>query len=102
MMFHNAHTTKLSFYVTVISCDLGVAYVLECMVRKSDVQVTRTRLCELRNVMPCRVRACVRACVRVCVCDCLHCVNETDTLLNLTVFIYNFYTLANCNVLCVC
>ena len=25
MMLHNAHTTKLGFYVTVISCDLGVA-----------------------------------------------------------------------------
>ena len=24
-MIHNAQTTKLSFYVTVISCDLGVA-----------------------------------------------------------------------------
>ena len=25
MMLHNAQTMKLSFYVTVISCDLGVA-----------------------------------------------------------------------------
>ena len=25
MMLHNAHTTKLGFYVTVTGCDLGVA-----------------------------------------------------------------------------
>ena len=42
------------------------------MVRKSAVQIRRTRLCVLRSVMPCRVcaRACVRACVGVYVCTC--------------------------------
>ena len=47
------------------------------------------------------VRACVRVCVWcvcvcVCVCVCLcvslHCMNETVTLLNLTLFINNLYT----------
>ena len=46
------------------------------------------------------VRAYVRACVRVCVCVCiwiggdgsLHCMSEIVTLLNLTLFVYNFYT----------
>ena len=49
-----------------------------CMVRKSAVQIRRTRLCVLRNVMQCRV--CMRAyvCGRVCVyvCVSLHCMNE--------------------------
>ena len=46
---------------------------------------------------------CVCACVRVCVCVCvcvwcvsLHCMKET--LLNLTLFLYNFLYMANCNV----
>ena len=35
---------------------------------------------------------CVHGHVCVCVCDNLHGMNETATLLNLTVFIYNMYT----------
>ena len=31
MMFHNAHATKFSFYVTLISCDIGVAKTV-CMI----------------------------------------------------------------------
>ena len=52
------------------------------------------------------VRACVRVCVCVCVCVCmcvcvyvwvwvgvsLHCMKQIVTLLNLSLFIYNFYT----------
>ena len=34
----------------------------------------------------------VYAHVCVCVCGHLHCMNETATLWNLTLFIYNFYT----------
>ena len=38
------------------------------------------------------VRARVHACLYVSVCGSLHCTNQIVTLLNLTLFIYNFYT----------
>ena len=60
--------------------------------------------------MPCHACVCVYVCVcvcvcaraSVCVCVSLHCMNEIVTLLNLTLFIYNCYTVANRNVLSIC
>ena len=84
VMLHNAHTTKLSFYVTMTQG----WFVLVCIICKLAVQVTHTRLCELRDVMPCVCYAMSRARVRACVC-----VKEIVTVLNLIlIYIYNFYT----------
>ena len=50
-MLDNAHTTKGSFYVTVISCDLGMAcFSVHGSLLSRIVQVTRIRLCRLRNM----------------------------------------------------
>ena len=66
MMLHNAHTTELHLYVTVISCDLGVACFSVC---SSQVGCAGEMHLHVRTAkhyaMFC---ACVRACARMCVC----------------------------------
>ena len=68
------------------------------MVHKSDVLVylhppvrNCKTLCHIMCVCVC-VCVCVCACACVCVCVSLHYIKETVILLNLTLFIYNFYT----------
>ena len=78
-MLHNAQTTKLSLYVTVISCDLGVACFR--VHGYSHPPVRTAKRFAMSCVCAC-VRACARACmfvclfvclcVRACVCVCIH------------------------------
>ena len=51
-------------------------------------------MCVCVCVCVCSVSVSVSVCVSVCVraCVSLHCLNEIVTLLNLTVFLYNFHT----------
>ena len=63
-MLHNAQTTKLSLYVTVISCDLGVACFRVHGYSHPPVRTAK------RFAMSC-VCACVRACARACMFVCL-------------------------------
>ena len=77
MILHNACITKLSFYVIVIGCDLGVACfsVHGSYVRCVDCWHC---LCKTANNYSMSTFVCVLVCVSVS----LHCINEIVTLLN--------------------
>ena len=91
-MIRNADTAKLGFYVTVISCDLGVAcfsvhgssvgcadYLHPVPPVGTAKRYPRSYVCVCVCVCV-RVRECICACV--CVCGSLHCKNGIVTLLN--------------------
>ena len=99
-------------WVCVCVCMHTCVCVCVCVCMHAHARV-RVCVCACMHMCVC---VCVRACVCVCMCVCmcvyvhacvcvcvheyawmracgsLHCMNEIVTLLNLTLFIYNFYT----------